>query len=495
VGLLLLLPGAGHAAPAVQAKRVDGLTSGALKAWSAPGLAVVIVREDEVAYLRGLGVRELGKDAKVTPDTLFSIGSVTKGFASASLALLIDDGKAGWDDKVRDHLPYFRLSDPLADKDVRLRDLLCHRTGLARHDALWYRAGWSLEECVKRLAHLAPASSFRSKYEYNNLCYTAAGLAIARTAGVSWDEHVRKRLLTPLGMKNTVFTATAAQEAKDHATPHHLDAGKHRPIAWYPDDKQVRAAGSIKSCARDMGAWLRLQLNKGELDGKQVVSEKALAETHRGQVIVPRRAEVAKMTEATQQSYGLGWMISDYRGHRVVFHGGANDGFRARIVLVPKHKLGFVLLANTDQTPFLEATANVLLDELLGLKAKDWHGFYKKLAAKGRAEAAAKKKRLLASRKANTRPTRELAAYAGPFTDKAYGDLTIEHKDKALRLKWSSFDVKLDHFHYDTFLARPDRREAARFEGQLLTFTVDRDGNVGAVKMMGQTFRREKKKE
>ena len=271
---------------------LDALFADALKKWHAPGMAVVIVRDDAVVYLKGLGVRETGTDAAVTPDTLFGIGSLTKAFTATTLGLLVDDGKLAWDDPVRKHVPFFHLADPLADRDVTIRDLLCHRTGLARHDLLWYRAPWPPEESVRRMAFLKPSTSFRSTYEYCNLTYLAAGLAITSAAGEPWHEYMTKRLLTPLDMKRVVFRRGDVLKADDHATPHRFGAGR-KPfmMEWYPDDKQVRASGSIKTCVRDLAGWLRVQLNGGMLGDRRVVPAAILAETNRPQVVVPVDAD------------------------------------------------------------------------------------------------------------------------------------------------------------------------------------------------------------
>ncbi len=271
---------AAHAAEPPDSTVIDGILDETLKAWHAPGIAVAVVREGKTVYF-ARGVRERGGDKLVTPNTLFAIGSCTKAFTATALAILVDEGKADWDDPVRKHLPWFRLDDPLADRDVRLRDLLCHRIGLARHDLLWYRAPWSVEESVRRMAFLSRSSSFRSKYEYNNLAYLAAGLAISSAAKKPWHEFVRERLLQPLHMNGVVFTSGEARKAPDHASPHGHDAsGNVEVIPWYDDDRQIRASGSIKASVRDLSRWLRFQLAEGVHDGRRLVSADALHETH-----------------------------------------------------------------------------------------------------------------------------------------------------------------------------------------------------------------------
>ncbi len=462
-------------------------------AWHAPGIAAAIVRNGEMIYLGGVGVRELGSDKKVTADTLFPIGSCTKAFTTTALAVLVDEGKAGWDDPVRKHLPWFRLNDPLADRDVRLRDLLCHRIGLARHDLLWYRASWSVEESVRRMAFLERSTSFRSTFEYNNLAYLAAGLAISSIAKQPWHEFVRERLFKPLKMDRAVFTSGDARRAPNHASPHGHDAsGKVIVIPWYDDDKQIRASGSIKASAHDLSNWLRFQLDGGKFESKSLLSADVLEETHTGQKTVEKISAAARAAGAIQVNYGLGWYIREYRGCGILEHGGAVDGFRARIVLVPKKKLGLVLLTNLEDMEIVNAAGNNLLDHLLGLEKKDWNDFFKKERTK--AETARKerlKKRPNPVR--GTKPSRELEAYAGTYHEPAYGTVTIIRDGDSLILKWSSFQFPLKHFHYDTFVTPPkDRRLPAAVADEFAVFEMNEDAEFAALRFLGRKFIRDK---
>jgi CubicO group peptidase (beta-lactamase class C family) len=471
--------------------RVDAAVQKALGVWQAPGMAVVIVSGDEVLYLRGHGVRRTGERDPVTPDTIFPFGSLTKAFVATTLGLLVADGKAGWDDRVRKHLPWFHLSDPLADREVRLRDLLCHRTGLGRHEFLWYRAPWSVEESVRRMAHLEQHTSFRSTFEYNNLGYLAAGLAITQAAGHPWPEVVQKRLLDPLEMKATVFTRSAALKASDHATPHRRTRdGKVVPIPWYPDDTQVRASGSLKGSARDLSQWVRVQLEGGRRGNKVIIPAEILAETRTAQVA--ERSEPGVDREIrTLSSYGLGWHLRDYRGHAVIEHSGANDGFRARVILLPRERLGIALLTNLEETACLTATGDTLVDRLLGLEPHDWHTEH--LARVRKAQAAQQEtfQKRLATRRPGTKPSRELAAYAGTYRDAAYGSLEVTRDEAGLTLKWSSFSLPLRHFHFDTFLTGdPKDVGTDRLLGELATFHLNTAGEVSQVRFLGRTFER-----
>jgi CubicO group peptidase (beta-lactamase class C family) len=463
--------------------------------WNAPGIAAAVIRDDKLVSLNGVGVCELGSDKLVTADTLFGIGSCTKAFTATALAILVADGKANWDDPVRQHLPWFRLDDPLADRDVRLCDLLCHRIGLAAHDLLWYGAPWNIEESVRRMAFLERSSSFRSRYEYNNLAYFTAGLAIEAIAKQPWQTFVQERLFKPLQMEKVVFTSGDAQRASDHATPHGHDiSGKVRVISWYSDDKQIRASGSIKASVRDLSQWLRLQLANGKLDGKQVVPTAALEETHTPRIPVPLSA-ADRAAGTTQSSYALGWHIRDYRGHAIHEHGGAVKGFRARIVLVPCKKLGFVLLTNLEDMGIVQAAGNNLLDHFLGLEKKDWNDFFEKEHRKAK---AAEKERLDKFLKGQVRGTKakELDLYVGTYSEPAYGIVRIERKSDALLLKWSSYQLPLAHFHYDTFLTPTKDVQfllaEADLRAQTVVFEMNENAEISTLRFLGRKFTRDK---
>jgi CubicO group peptidase (beta-lactamase class C family) len=494
VPIFLLLAGASPApTAATDSDAIKAILGETREAWHAPGLAAAVVHNGEIRYLGGVGVRELGSDKMVTAETLFPIGSCTKAFTATALAMLVDEGKAGWDDPVRKHLPWFRLDDPFADRDVRLRDLLCHRIGLARHDLLWYRAPWSVEESVRRMAFLERSTSFRSTFEYNNLAYLAAGLAISSIAKQPWHEFVHERLFKPLKMNKAVFTSGDARKAPNHASPHGHDAGgKVVVIPWYDDDKQIRASGSIKANVGDLSNWLRFQLNRGKYEGKSLVSADTLEETHTGQKTVEKMSAAARAAGAIQVNYGLGWYISEYHGCGILEHGGAVDGFRARIILVPKKKLGLVLLTNLEDMEIVNAAGNNLLDHLLGLGKKDWNDFFKKEREKAE---TARKERLekRPQRIGGAKRSRELDAYTGTYREPAYGTVTITRDGDSLVLKWSSFQLRMKPFHYDTFVTPPkDRRVPAAVADEFATFEMNEDAEFTILRFLGRKFVRDK---
>jgi CubicO group peptidase (beta-lactamase class C family) len=452
--LALALLAAPSLCPAGEVNRdtLDEIVRRAMTAWKVPGVAVGIVRDGKVIYLAGHGVRRLGSKEAVTPDTLFPIASCTKAFTTTAMAMLVDEGKMAWDDPVRRHLSWFHLQDAEADRQVTLRDLVTHRTGLRGHDLLWYRSPWPLEDIVRRAGRLPLEKPFRKAFQYQSTMFTAAGLAVAAASGTSWSEFVRKRLLDPLEMSHVVFSTADACKAADHAFPHRLDSrGEPQEIDFYPITVPD-PAGAIHAGARDLARWLLFQLGDGTAGGKRLISAKGLAETHTPQIEVPMDPiEQAFFPQTKRMDYGMGWVILEHRGRRILMHAGAIDGFRAHLTLVPEERLGIVLLNNLDQTRMNLALSNALLDALLGLPRQDWNAVG--LAAVRRAEAdrAAEERERLAKRHLNTRPSRELLAYAGKYEHPAYGIVEVTVTPRGLVWRWNDFQGRLEHFHFDTF--------------------------------------------
>jgi CubicO group peptidase (beta-lactamase class C family) len=482
----------GAAAQAVDAASIDRVMEEALRSWGAPGAALAIVRDDQVVYLKGFGVKDLSARAPVTPDTLFAIGSASKAFTTAAMAMLVDEGKMGWDDPVRRSLPSFRLSDPLASEMVTLRDLVTHRTGLTRHDLLWYGSPWSRDEIIRRIGSIPPTYPFRTAFQYQNIMFLTAGVAVGNATGSTWEEFTRRRIFDPLGMKTANFSTKDAEKSSDLAMPH-VKGPNNSVIAipWRNIDN-VGPAGSINASARELTAWLRLQVNGGVFEGKRLISPAAMREMHTPQMVVRLEGRWKLFfpeSETTQLSYGLGWFISSYRGHRLVMHGGSIDGFRAQIILVPQSGLALAVLTNLGNTQLPEAAAYNVVDHLLGLESRDWNAFLRAGALAQEAEATKVLQNRLAGRRRETKPSREIAAYAGDYEDPGYGRVTISVDGDSLQLRWSSFNSKLAHFHYDTFTVVPERSPLAH---EAVVFMLGADGEVAQLNLLGANFRRRK---
>jgi CubicO group peptidase (beta-lactamase class C family) len=462
---------------------VDALAEEALKVWDVPGLAVVITTPDRVLWLKGYGKRDLATGSPVTPDTIFPLASCSKGFTTALAAMLVDDGKFGWDDLVRKHLPDFHLADPLADGGVNLRDLFTHRTGLSNNDFLWYRAPWGPGEAVRRTCNMPLEKPFRTAFQYQSAMYTAAGFAIARAGGEPWEVLIKRRLFEPLGMTSTDCTTSTAK-TQERATPYRSGPdGNLRAVEWY-EQREPNPAGSIHASARDLGAWLRFQLG-GTIDGRRLVSAAALGETHKPQMVIPMDDAVrAANPDTVQLSYGLGWVIQDYRGHEVVSHGGVVDGFRAHITLMPQDGFALALLSNRHQTRLNLALSNALVDRLLGLSPRGWNDFYRRLenqVEKSKRESRAKRDK----RRQPGPPPHPLADYAGEYTHPVYGTAKVSLKDDKLRWEWSTFNGELAYHHGDLF-----EMASEYLDDPLIEFRTDDRGRVTEMVFLNLVFHR-----
>ena len=468
-------------------KVIDRAVESAREAFGIPGVAVAIVRGDET-YVQGYGEKELGKGEPVTPDTLFAVGSVTKAFTTTAMAMLVDQGKMGWDDHPRKHVPGFKLSDALADANVTLRDCVSHRTGLARHDCLWYNSKWDSQELLRKAAHLPLAFSFRSTYQYNNLMYMVAGLAVESASGSTWEKLIRSRIFKPLAMSRSTTSVNDLAKAGDYCTPHEKKEDEVVAVPWCNVDS-VGACGSIISCARDLANWVRFQLGDGNWKGKQIVSKENLSETHSPQMIVPVDEPSRDLAETTISSYCLGWNLLVYRDWTIVSHGGAIDGFNAGAALVPKAGLGVAILSNLSNDMTVWAMRNAILDHLLDLSPKDWNAEIKAIQAKNREKAETAKQERAAKRVEGTQPTHELAAYAGEYADDAYGTATVSldnsKQDSAagkLCFAWNNHRATLEHWHFDTFAGKyepPDWPVPIE-----ILFTLDSDGAIAALRLI-----------
>jgi CubicO group peptidase (beta-lactamase class C family) len=448
--------------------------------WHVPGVAVAIVKGEQV-YLQGYGMRSVAEHGKVTPDTLFPIASCTKSFTTTAMAFLVGEGKMKWDDPPSKYVPYFHLSDPLVDREVTLRDLVTHRTGLRGHDMLWHRSLWTQEEIIRRVGRLPLDKPFRTTFQYQSTMFTVAGFAVASASGMSWDEFVRQRLLVPLDMKATHFTTTATAEVVDRAGPHRLDReGKTKRMELYPMEVP-EPAGSIQSNVRDLSRWLRFHLDNGRVKDKQIVSVKSLEETHTPQIMLAMDPlDRGMFPDTRQMSYGMGWVIQDHCGHRLLQHAGAIDGFRCHFTLVPQARLGIVLLCNLHQTHMNIALSNGLLDLLLGLPHRDWNEVVRAAEDKEHKEIEAEERAKLARRQPNTRPSRELAGYIGAYEHPAYGTVHIALEDGKLVWSWNRFTAPLTHYQYDTFTL------PIEVMGEpLVIFALDAKGTVARMKVRG----------
>jgi len=435
----------------------DDYVRTALVTWKVPGASVAIVRNDSVIYTKGYGLREVGKNATVDERTIFAIGSSSKAFTSATVAMLVDSGKVSLDAPASTYLPNFQLYDPYATKEITVRDLLSHRSGLARGELLWYGSDYDREEILRRVRWLQPTWSFRSQFGYQNIMYLAAGQIVAHTAKVTWDDFVRQRVFQPLGMRETSSSTKALSGLTNLASPHATVNDTVRPVPWRTIDN-IAPAGSINSNAVDMAQWVRLHLNDGKYEGKQLISKRMVDEMRTAQTVIRVEGGSRNMNPSAHlMAYGLGWFLSDYEGRYVVQHGGNIDGMTALVAMLPEEKFGIVILSNMNGTTLPTTIMLRAFDQQLKRPLRDWSAQMRARADSQMVQARAAQARQEGQRVANTKPSLPLTAYAGTYVDSMYGTVKITEENGTLNFAFGpTWRGPLEHYHFDTFRVRLD---------------------------------------
>lgn len=467
---------------------LDSLAARAMKEFEVPGMAVMIAKDGRVVTSRGYGVRRLGEPAPVTPRTMFGIASHTKAFTAAAMAMLVEEGKLKWDDRVTSHLPEFQMSDPYVTREMRIRDLFTHRSGLAlgAGDLMYFPpSNLSRAEIVRRLRFVPLAYSFRERYAYDNVLYVAAGEVIARVSGMSWDEFLKRRIFDPLGMSATRTSVKALRESSDIAFPHAKDEGRLTPLPLADSDNWGAAAGVITNL-EDFSRWVRLHLGGGELEGRRLFSQAQQREMWTPVTYVPSRPGEGALGQVAPQfsAYALGWNVSDYRGRRIIHHSGGLAGMVTRTVLVPELQLGVAVFTNQETGQAFNAVIYTVLDHYMGAAPVDWVAALAAARRKQVQEAEKKVKDAMEKRAAGTRPSLPLAAYAGRYRDAWYGDVLVAEEGGRLRIRFTHtpwLEGTLEHFHHDTFVARWDRRWL--LADAFLWFSLGPDGTVSEARM------------
>jgi CubicO group peptidase (beta-lactamase class C family) len=477
-----ILPACGDAPKVLEPPEVMAIVSNALKEWDVPGVAVVVVDREHVLWLQGHGIRDVETRQPMSDDCLFPLASCTKAFTATIIAMLAEEGKLAWDDPVHRHDSEFRLADPCAS-DATFRDLLTHRTGLASHDYLWYRATWLPEDGVRRAGLLPLEHAFRTRFQYQSVMATAAGFAAAKAAGAPWETLVEQRIFRPLEMTRARCTTPPA--GANRASPHKQDnSGRVRVMPWY-EQTLPNPAGSIHASARDLVGWLQFQLSRGAWHGRKLLSAAALEETLTPQMALRLEGLQRDANPETHlMSYALGWVVQDYRGHLLVSHAGALDGFRAHITLMPKSGMALALLANRHQTRMNLALSNALVDRLLGLPAREWNRFYRDLSKKEEESAQEKRRHHVNSRRPDIPPSLPLSAFAGSYEHPAYGTATIAIRDGSLHWDWSGFHGRMQHHAGDEF----DIDDENLIENGV-KFQI-KDGKAAALEFLNLVFRK-----
>lgn len=458
---------------------LDAYIEQALKDWEVPGLALAIVKDDSVIHARGYGVRELGRPDAVDARTLFAIGSASKAFTAALIGMAVEEGKLKWDDAATRHLPGFQLHDPYVTRELTVRDLLTHRSGLARGDLVWYATDYSRAEVLRRARYLEPSWSLRSTFGYQNIMYLAAGEIAAAVHGESWDELVRRRIFEPLGMTESNTSVAALRGRGNVATPHARIDGTVRTVAWRNIDN-IAPAGSINSNVLEMAQWIRLQLGEGTYAGRKLWGEEIAREMHTPQMLLRADTQALRLyPEVHFRTYGLGWFLQDYRGRKVVQHGGNIDGMSALVAMLPEEEFGLVVLTNMNGSGLPGALMYRVFDLVLGGPGRDWSAELLAVTQQRMQRAEAQAKQREAARVAGTTPSLPLEAYAGTYADSMYGAIRIMVRDGRLAAEAGPrLGGELEHWHHDTFRLHARDPMLGRF---FVTFQLDASGSPAAL--------------
>jgi CubicO group peptidase (beta-lactamase class C family) len=462
----------------------DAFVGQALKDWKVPGVAVAVVKADKVVLLKGYGFRDAEKQLPVTPQTLFAIGSITKSFTVSTLGMLMDEGKLDWDEPVRTVFPGFKMYDPVLTEQMTVRDLVTHRSGLPRHDLVWYTSDFSREDLVRRLQYLEPNKPLRSTFQYNNLMFMTAGYIAGRLNGTSWEDAVRARILGPLAMSGTNFSELATQNSADFGQPYRKGSDLKAEVKRIPFDAQcpdtcaLGPAGEINSNVLDMSKYLLFHMNHGEVAGKPLLSQNNSVQMQVPQMSLPGAPDFPELSET---SYGMGFFLSAYRGHKLVEHGGNIDGFSAELGFLPAEKIGVVVLTNLDGNPLPEIIAYNVFDRMSGLEQVPWSKRFLDLEQKQKQGEQEAKDKGYAPHKTGTHPSHDLKEYPGDYSNPGYGMATITQDGDNFKLTLNKVNRNLEHYHYDVFQV-PDNTHDD-FAKLKVMFFSDLNGDISSLSM------------
>jgi CubicO group peptidase (beta-lactamase class C family) len=470
-------------------KDLDAYIESVQKEFEVPGIALAIVKDGKVVVAQGYGVRKLGESARVDDRTLFGIASNTKAFTATALGILVEEGKLEWDAPVIRYLPWFQLSDPYVTRELTIRDLLVHRSGLGlgAGDLLWWPTStYNRKEIAKRLQFIPLVKSFRSAYAYDNVLYLIAGEVIEAVSGETWEQFVGSHILSKVGMTDSNVRHSDAAGGGNVATTHAEIDGKVRPISPFTSDN-TNPAGGINASARDIANWMIVQLDSGRVaDGTRLFSPRTTMQLW--SIVTPTPSgnlppELAAL-RANFNGYALGFGIRDYRGYKLVQHTGGLPGYVSKVAMMPELKLGVAVLTNQESGEAFESITYYVLDHFLGVSKTNWLSAFKTLHSRIDSMTARMEKQIAAKRDSTSRPPLPLASYAGTYNDPWYGDVTISLENDKLVIRFDhtpSLVGDLEHWQYDSFVARWRDRELRA--DAFVTFALNPDGSIDQAKM------------
>ncbi|MBR1268848.1 serine hydrolase [Bradyrhizobium sp. AUGA SZCCT0222] len=449
---------------------LDRLAAEVMADWKVPGVALAVVQNGKVALTRAYGQRDVEANLPVTPATQFVICSITKSFTATAIALLHQEGRLDWTRPVRDYMPEFRLSDPVATERVTVRDLLCHQSGLPRHDWVHMPGDRAPAEMLDLMRHLELSRDIRTAWQYNNLCYNVAGLLIELLSGQSFEAFIRTRLTDRLGM-TVSFSLDDLEAASEAARPYMMHEDTRLPAMRLPI--RTIAAGAINTSVTGLANWMRLHLGKGEFDGERLLPAALINELHASRTFIA----ASDQAEFGEAHYGLGFQTNSYRGDRLISHSGGWVGWGTLMTLMPDLGIGIAVLTNRSPSAVTSTLTWYIIDRLRGREPVAWRARLLKNRDEFIAHMQVDKDAREKARHKDTRPAHELAAYAGEYAHPAYGVMSVKPRDGALHWTWRGMSAPLMHRHYETF-ELPEEPHRLQPDRLAITFLTDRDGNI-----------------
>lgn len=456
----------------------DEYVINSMKDWKVNGTAVEIIKNGEVVLVKGYGYRDADKKLPVTAQTLFAIGSCTKAFTSADICILVDEGTIDLDKPIIEYMPSFKMYDDYVTMNMSPRDLLTHRSGLPRHDIVWYGSDKTRKELFNVLRYLEPTKPFRTEFQYQNIMYMTAGYLVEQITGSTWEDFTKEHIFLPLEMNNTNFSVFDMQKSDDYSLPYTEEKDGKVNVMPFRNIDAMGPAGSINSSVTDMANWVKMQLANGKYKDKQIISDAMVSEMHTPFMTI----KSAPTKEVFFQSYGLGWFITNYRGHIRIEHGGNIDGFSASVCLLPADSLGIVVLCNMNETSVPSIIRNTAIDKMLGMEDLDWNKRLYSDIQKRKEKAKEDIKEEVVKQENETEPSHPIKEYTGKFEHPAYGILTITMNDDKLNASLHGLETPLKHFNYDIFQATVDQ-----FDGLKFNFLTNSEGEISKITLALET--------
>jgi len=460
---------------------IDTIINRVLKDWHASGVAVAVVDRNKVVLVKGFGYKDYAQRIPVTENTLFAIGSCSKAFTASLLGMLVKEGKLDLDKPVHDYLPELKFYNDNLTLHVTTRDMMCHRTGLPRHDYSWYGAKTTRDSLIYRIRFLEPNAELRQRYQYNNFMFLAQGVLAEKLYGKKWEVLVKEKIFDPLGMNSSDFSVNDLQKSNDFSYGYREHKDSVLKMEYLNIDP-IGPAGSINSSANDMSKWLITWINGGKYNGKEVLPGSYVAEAMSAQMVIGGGLPTREVPDVSFANYGFAWSLVSYRAHYRVEHGGNIDGFSASTCFFPSDSIGIVVLVNQNGSAVPGIIRNAIADKMLGLPYRDWNKFQRDALLRNQQAAKLRQNADSVNRKPNTKPLHALKDYAGVYENPGYGQMQLYVRNDTLWVEYNSSNGKtyLDHYHYDIFKVRSidPTNEGGDGDANKVRFITNNNGEV-----------------